>query len=110
MLTAYLREALSETHVEKMDDDRWFLSLPSFPGVWADGESVEAARIELEEVYSKSGSSLSLRRGDSLPVFGNYNLNVVGYPGVELIGKSLAIAHHGRNDGRKCRSQFLFAN
>lgn len=79
MLTAYLREALSKTHIEKMEDGRWFLSLPSFPGVWADGESAEAARIELEEVLEE-WIILSLRRGDPLPVLGSYNLNVVGVP------------------------------
>ena len=77
MLTEYLRTALAHPKIEKLETGGFFLSLDAFPGVWADGETIEEAQGELEEVLEE-WIILSLRRGDELPVLGNYNLNVVG--------------------------------
>ena len=77
MLTAYLHAALQETKTEKMENGHWFLSLPRFPGVWAESELKETATSELEEVLEE-WIILGLRRGDSLPVVGDYDLNTVG--------------------------------
>jgi predicted RNase H-like HicB family nuclease len=77
MLTDYLRAALAHPKIEKLETGGFFLSLAAFPGVWADGETIEEAQGELEDVLEE-WIILSLRRGDALPVVGSYDLNAIG--------------------------------
>ena len=79
MLTEYLRAALAHTKVEELETGGFFVSLDGFPGVWADGETIDEARAELKEVLEE-WIILSLRRSDPLPVLGKHDLNVVGVP------------------------------
>lgn len=60
-----------------MENGRWFLSPPAFPGLWADSESIEAASIELKEVLEE-WIVLALHRGDWLPVLGSYRWESAG--------------------------------
>ena len=54
MLTAYIRAALRRAHYEILPDDGSFYGeIPDFPGVYADADTLEACRDELEEVLEE---------------------------------------------------------
>lgn len=51
MLTKYLRAAMSKAHYEILPDDNSFYGeIPGFQGVYANANTLEACRDELEEV------------------------------------------------------------
>lgn len=67
MITSYLSAALRQAHYELLPDGEGvYGSIPSLPGVWAQGESLEACREELREVLEE-WIVLGLQRGDDLP-------------------------------------------
>ncbi len=77
MLTDYLHEALAGAIMEQMENGHCFASIPQFPGVWSEAKTTEKCRVELAEVLEE-WVILSLKRGDRLPVIGNYDLNAIG--------------------------------
>jgi len=77
MLKAYIEQAMAGAVAEKMENGRYFLKIPGFRGVWADGDDVESAREELAEVLEE-WILLALKRGVPLPVIGGYDLNKIG--------------------------------
>ena len=51
MLTEYIRAAMRQAKYEIIEDDGSFYGeIPPVPGVWANGETLEACREELESV------------------------------------------------------------
>ena len=51
MLTDYIRAAMRHATYEILEDDGSFVgTIPGFDGVWANADSLEACRDELEEV------------------------------------------------------------
>lgn len=50
LLDRYVSVALQSAVPRKLDDGRWYVDLPDFPGVWADGESPKNCLDTLEEV------------------------------------------------------------
>ena len=51
MLTAYIRAAMRQARYEIVEDDGSFYGhVPAVPGVWANAETLEACRDELESV------------------------------------------------------------
>ena len=51
MLTSYLRAAMRQARYEIVEDDGSFYGhVPAVPGVWANAETLEACRDELESV------------------------------------------------------------
>ncbi|MCC6365304.1 MAG: type II toxin-antitoxin system HicB family antitoxin [Bryobacterales bacterium] len=51
MLTAYIRAAMHQACYEILEDDGSFYgSIPAIPGVWANAQTLEACREELENV------------------------------------------------------------
>jgi len=74
MLTKYIQAAMHEAQYEIMEDGRFFGSIPSLQGCWADGDTLEACRDELESVLD-DWMALKLRFGDSMPVVGGIDLN-----------------------------------
>ena len=51
MFAEYLQAAMSHAVYEQLDDDKtYYGSIPGFQGVWANGNTLEATRRELEEV------------------------------------------------------------
>ncbi len=51
MLTAYIRAAMRRAHYEIIEDDGSFYgSIPVIPGIWANANTLEACRDELESV------------------------------------------------------------
>lgn len=66
MLIEYIQAALAKAQYKKLEDRTWFAELPSFKGVWANGETVEDCRNELVEVLEE-WIILKLRDGDTIP-------------------------------------------
>jgi predicted RNase H-like HicB family nuclease len=51
MLTSYIRAAMREARYEIVEDEGSFYGeIPSIPGVWANGMTLEGCREELESV------------------------------------------------------------
>ena len=51
MVTAYIQAAMRHAHYEMIDDPKPFYgSIPECQGVWANGETLEACREELQSV------------------------------------------------------------
>ena len=43
----YLHEAMRHAQYERLQDGRWFASIPGFQGLWSEGASIEDARNDL---------------------------------------------------------------
>lgn len=50
MLTKYIRAAMDKARYEILDDGTFYGEIPGFDGVWANADTLEACRDELEEV------------------------------------------------------------
>lgn len=59
----------------------WFAEIPDFPGVWANGATVEACRRELVEVLEE-WLILKLRDRDPIPVLDGIELSATESSGV----------------------------
>lgn len=66
MLFEYVQKAVEKARYKQLEDDSWFAEIPRFPGVWAQGKTVEACRKELWDVLEE-WIVLKLRDGDPLP-------------------------------------------
>ncbi len=77
MLKDYLTKAMKKAQIEKMEDGRYFGAVQGFPGPWADGDTEEECRKELEEVFEE-WLVLALRDDDELPELEGINLNFGG--------------------------------
>lgn len=54
MLTHYIRAAMEKAHYEILPDDGTFYGeIPGFDGVWANADTLEECRDELEEVLEE---------------------------------------------------------
>jgi len=54
MLRQYIRGAMGRAHYEILDDDgTYYGEIPGFEGVYANADSLEACRDELEEVVEE---------------------------------------------------------
>ena len=50
-MTSYIRAAMREARYEMVEDDgSFFGEIPTIPGVWANAQTLEACREELESV------------------------------------------------------------
>ncbi len=74
MLTAYIQRAMAKAHYELMEDGRYFGSIPGCDGLWAQSETLEACRAELQSTL-EDWLLLGLQLGHKLPVLGGVNLN-----------------------------------
>lgn len=77
MLSDYLEAAMKRARFENTEQGRIFGTIGGAPGVWAEGTTHDECQDELREVLEE-WLILSLRRGESLPVFGEYDINPVG--------------------------------
>lgn len=67
MLAEYIAKAVESAEYEKMENGRYFATIPSFQGLWAEGETVEVARRELIETL-EDWILITFRRGFPVPV------------------------------------------
>jgi predicted RNase H-like HicB family nuclease len=66
MLTDYIRAAMARAKYEILSDDgSYYGEIPGFQGVWANADTLDACRAELEEVL---GEWILLRVADHLPL------------------------------------------
>lgn len=66
MLTEYIQKALEKAEYKRLEDMTWFVEIPGYEGVWANGESVEKCRKELIGVLEE-WLLLKLKDGDAVP-------------------------------------------
>ena len=77
MLTEYLEKAMAQVGVEKMEDGRYFASIPQFKGVWGDGDTAEESCEELRSALEE-WLVIALREDDTLPKIDGISLNFGG--------------------------------
>lgn len=76
MLTKYIDAAMRHAHYEILPDDGTvYGEIPGIQGVWANADTVEACRDELQEVL-EDWLLLGFRRQIILPVIDGIDLNV----------------------------------
>ena len=73
MLTSCIREAMRLATYEILEDKTYYGELPGFNGVWANADSLDACREELQSVL-EDWLVLGLRMGHDLPVVAGINL------------------------------------
>ena len=76
MLLEYISQAMRHAAYEKIEDGKYYGSIPVTPGVWSKADTLEKCRDELREVLEE-WIILSLKRGDALPVVDGCDLNHV---------------------------------
>ena len=74
MITQYVTAAMLEAEYELMENGRYFGTIPSCQGCWAEGATIDECKTELPEVL-ESWLLLGLQLGDKLPVIGGIDLN-----------------------------------
>ena len=75
MLTDYIEAGMRRARYETLDDGAFFGTIDGFPGLWADGDSLQACREELRSVF-EDWLLLALREGDELPDLDGVALNL----------------------------------
>ena len=76
MLTAYIRAAMRKAHYEILPDgEGYFGKIIDIQGVWANTDTLEACREELQEVLEE-WIMISLKLGNSIPAIDGIMLNV----------------------------------
>jgi predicted RNase H-like HicB family nuclease len=75
MLTDYIKASLKRAEYKKLDDGSWYAEIPELKGVWANGESVEECRNELQEVLEE-WILLKIRDKDALPVIDGLEIKI----------------------------------
>jgi len=73
MLTSYILAAMRLAKYEILEDHTYYGEIPGFQGVWANADSLEACRDELQSVL-EDWLILGLRMGHELPVVAGINL------------------------------------
>lgn len=76
MLTGYIRAAMRRARYEILEDDGTFYGeIPGFDGVWANAETLEGCRDELEDVL-EGWIVLSLSKNLPLPTVEGISLEI----------------------------------
>ena len=74
MLTEYIRAAMEKAHYEILPNaEGYFGKIEGLPGVWANGQTLEACREELQEVLEE-WIVVGLRMGHSIPAIDGIGL------------------------------------
>lgn len=75
MLTAYIRAAMRKAHYEILPNGEGYLgTITELQGVWANAETLESCREELQEVLEE-WIILGLKMGHPLPIINDIDLN-----------------------------------
>lgn len=76
MLTEYIRAAMKRAKYEILEDDKTFYGeIPELLGVWANADTLEACRDELQEALEE-WLLFRISRNMTLPVVGGIELNI----------------------------------
>lgn len=76
MLTQYIQAAMNEARYELLEDGTFYGEIPPCPGVYANADSLEACRTELQEGL-EGWIVLGLRLGHKIPPIGNVSVDIV---------------------------------
>ena len=80
MLTEYIQAAMSKAKYEILSDDgTYYGKIPGFKGVWANADTLEDCRRELQEVLA-GWIIVGVRFGDRLPAVGGIKLKMPRMP------------------------------
>src|SRR4051794_4818529 len=74
MLTQYIKAAMHEAHYELMENGRFYGSIRSCQGCWAEGETLEQCRDELESVL-EDWILIKVGHRDTMPVIDGIDIN-----------------------------------
>lgn len=74
MLIEYMQAAMRAAHYELMEDGRFFATVPPCEGLWADGDTLEAAREALQDILG-DWILIKARHGDTFPVVAGVDIN-----------------------------------
>ncbi|MBD2306592.1 type II toxin-antitoxin system HicB family antitoxin [Chroococcidiopsis sp. FACHB-1243] len=74
MLTKYIETAMHRATYELLEDGTFYGRIPDCQGVWANAETLEACRDELQEVL-EGWILLGLQLGHQLPMLDNIDLS-----------------------------------
>ena len=77
IITEYIEKAVGHACIEKMEDGKYFGTIPGLKGLWADGDTKEACLAVLREVLQE-WLVAALRDDDDLPEFDGVSLNFGG--------------------------------
>ncbi|MEO0271940.1 MAG: type II toxin-antitoxin system HicB family antitoxin [candidate division WOR-3 bacterium] len=75
MIKRYIFEAMQRAKYKMLDDGTFYGWVDELPGVWANKETLEECRNELEAVID-DWLLLGLRLGHTIPPLGDIDLNV----------------------------------
>ena len=76
MLTDYIKAAMSRAEYEILEDDNSFVgTIPGCQGVWANEETQEACRIELQSAL-EDWILVRINRNLTLPILDGLDLNL----------------------------------
>jgi len=75
MLTEYIRSAMRLAKYEILSDGTFYGEIPGFQGVYANEETLEACREQLQEVL-EGRIILGLRMGHTLPTINGIELAI----------------------------------
>ncbi|MDQ6831918.1 MAG: type II toxin-antitoxin system HicB family antitoxin [Chloroflexota bacterium] len=76
LIVEHVEAALGRTRFETIpEDETIFGTIPEFPGVWANAETIEACQSELAEVL-EGWLLLGIASHDYLPVLDGIDLNI----------------------------------
>ena len=75
MLTSYIRAAMRRAKYEILSDGMFYGEIPGFQGVYANSETLDECREELQEVL-EGWIVLGLRLGHTLPVADGIDLAI----------------------------------
>ncbi len=76
MLTEYISQAMRKAHYEILADESFYGEIPGFQGVYANADSLETCRAELQEVL-EGWIVLGLQLGHPLPEVHGVRLGVM---------------------------------
>lgn len=76
MLTTYIQAALRKARYEILEDNTYYGEIPGFAGVYANDETLEGCREQLQEVL-EGWILLGLRLGHELPDLDGTTLAIV---------------------------------
>jgi predicted RNase H-like HicB family nuclease len=74
VLLNYIQAAMRQAEFEEIEGGRWFGTIPSCAGLWADGDSREKCREQLESVL-EDWILIKVRKGDMMPVIDGVDIN-----------------------------------
>jgi len=76
MLTDYIQAAMRKAQYEILPDgEGYFGKIPELQGVWANADTLETCREELQEVLEE-WIILGLKMGDPIPIIDGIELNI----------------------------------